>query len=92
MLFRLLLMALALLFIPPKVFAGLDGSQFHKSYNYQINLSGTNSIKLKFPCGGDGHNFSSSDKSKLYFKLPGQSDKTQLIELHSKQGTKDDAS
>ena len=42
-LFRLLLIALALMFIPPKAFAGLDGSQFHKSYNYQINLSGTNS-------------------------------------------------
>lgn len=91
-LFRLLLIALALLVIPPKALAGLDGSQFHKSYNYQINLSGTNSIKLKFPCGGDGHNFSTSDKSKLYFKLSGQSDKTQLMELHSKQGTKDDAS
>ena len=91
-LFRLLLIALALLVIPPKAFAGLDGSQFHKSYNYQINLSGTNSIKLKFPCGGDNHIFSTSDKSKLYFKLPGQSDKTQLMELHSKNGTKDDAS
>ena len=91
-LLRLLLMTLALLFIPSKTLAGLDGSQFHKSYNYQINLSGTSSIKLKFPCGGDAHNFSSSHKSVLYFKLPGQSDKAQLMELHSKNGTKDDAS
>lgn len=48
-LLRLLLMTLAMLFITPKAFADLDGSQFHKAYNYQINLSGTNSIKLKFP-------------------------------------------
>ncbi len=90
---KLLLMALVLPFAAPiKSFAGLDGSQFHKSYNYQINLSGTSSIKLKFPCGGDAHNFSSSHKSVLNFKLPGQSEKTQLMELHSKNGTKDDAS
>ena len=91
-LLRLLLVALALLVIPPKALAGLDGSQFHKSYNYQINLSGTNSIKLKFPCGGDAHNFSSSHKSVLNFKLPGQSEKTQLMELHSKNGTQYDPS
>jgi hypothetical protein len=90
---RLALALLCLTLIPPQTaFAGLDGSQFHKSYNYQINLSGTSSVKLKFPCGGNSHNFSSKDKSVLYFKLPGQSEKTQLMELHSKQGTKDDAS
>ena len=72
--------------------AGLDGSQFHKSYNYQINLSGTNSIKLKFPCGGDNHVFSGSHKSVLNFKLAGQSGKTQLMELHSKNGKKNDSS
>ena len=93
MLLRLLMIVFVLQFAPPsKVFAGLDGSQFHKSYNYQINLSGTSSIKLKFPCGGDSHNFSSSHKSVLNFKLPGQSDKTQLMELHSKQGTQYDPS
>ena len=42
---KLWLMALVLSFVAPiKSFAGLDGSQFHKSYNYQINLSGTSSI------------------------------------------------
>ena len=91
-LLRLLLMTLAMLFITPKAFADLDGSQFHKAYNYQINLSGTNSIKLKFPCGGDNHVFASKKKSVLNFKLPGQSDKTRLMELHSKNGTKDDSS
>ena len=89
---KLTLALLCLTLIPPQTaFAGLDGSQFHKSYNYQINLSGTSTIKLKFPCGGDGHNFSTKDKSVLNYKLPGES-KVQLMELHSKQGTQDDSS
>ena len=90
MLLRLMPLALLALFIPPQeAFAGLDGSGFHKSYNYQISLSGTNSIKLKFPCGGDHHEFSSNHKSVLNFTLQGQSSQ-QLMELHSKNGTKND--
>ncbi len=89
---RLLIAAVMALFLSPReAFADLDGSQFHKSYNYQINLSGTNTVKLRFPCGGGGdhHEFSFKHKSVLNYTVQGQSSR-QLMELHSKCGTKDD--
>ena len=92
MLLRLMLVALMVLFIPPrKAWADLDGSEFHKAYNFQINLSGTNTVKLRFPCGGgsDHHEFSYKHKSVLNYTVQGQSSR-QLMELHSKCGTKDD--
>ena len=88
-LLKLSLVALMMLFIPPKeAFAKLDGNGFHKAYNYQINLSGTNTVKLKFPCGGGNHEFYDKHTSVLNYTLQGQSSR-QLMELHSKNGTKD---